>query len=168
MTDNDLSRITADLRKLYLGEDEDYRSFFDIAAQRQRRRWATDVESIRTMLMEKTTESARIVAKEMRRIGVGKFINNQRVEWFFRLDTIGQVARGDHDDLLDKQAEANANNVSKLQELDDESPDEDYLSHAFRLRLDKTITVNLPSDLTVTEADRLADFVKSLPFNRDF
>ncbi len=52
----------------------------------------------------------------------------------------------------------------------DESPsaaqaaEQKLLSHQFRLRPNLTVELRLPMDLTSTEAARLADFIKTLPF----
>ena len=39
------------------------------------------------------------------------------------------------------------------------------VSHPFRLRPEKTISLTLPTDLTPQEAQRLSDFVKTLPLS---
>jgi len=41
----------------------------------------------------------------------------------------------------------------------------DGLEHAFRLREDLTITLNLPKDLTAAEAARIGQYVATLPLN---
>lgn len=43
--------------------------------------------------------------------------------------------------------------------------DAGLFSHPFRLRPDLIVSMNLPNDLTVQEADRLARFVQALPFS---
>ena len=194
MPRSEFYKIIKALKILYNDEDGNYAAFFDKAAMRARRRWSTDIESIRAMLRI-TRPEAIVIGKTMHDIGAGKFINGRRgaetrIEWYFRLDSIGQVARGDHQNLVEIgdneiQADADPNN-EWLQESDTnpglELENSDIsigdhsgqrakivrtrLTHTFCLRHDWTITLDLPSDLTETEGDRLADFVKSLSFER--
>jgi hypothetical protein len=168
MTNNQKNNhIIQGLRALYRGEDKDYEAFFKSAATRHRNRWTTSIENMRKMF-DGSYEDAKIVAKEMQKLGVGNYIwgrhgAESRVVWKFRLDSIGQVAVGQHEDLVEKDADTEAE-----EESDDDAvraPD-GYLSHNFTLRLNETITLNLPADLTETEANRLAEFVKALPFER--
>jgi transcriptional regulator with XRE-family HTH domain len=41
------------------------------------------------------------------------------------------------------------------------------IRHTFHLRLGMPVTFDLPSDLTKAEAERLARFIRSLPFQRE-
>ncbi|KAF2989430.1 hypothetical protein OGR47_13460 [Methylocystis sp. MJC1] len=155
--------IVAQLRALYQDkEDAQYRQFFDWAATAQRNRWATTIDNICKAFEDGDRSDAKILADKMEEIGVGLYKvgrrgGKSRVEWRFRIDSVGQVARGDSTDLLEK---------GMTPEDEDENADETdgFLSHRFRLRLDETITINLPADLTQSEADRLANFVRTLPF----
>ena len=64
-------------------------------------------------------------------------------------------------------ASGNSVRVSALD--DDESETAVYpglalLPHDYRLRADLTVRLSLPSNLTSSEAHRLAEFIKTLPF----
>jgi hypothetical protein len=48
-----------------------------------------------------------------------------------------------------------------------DSSDDDLIEHVFVLRPDLPVTLDLPEDLTAAEAERLAAFVKALPFGSD-
>ena len=59
--------------------------------------------------------------------------------------------------------------IEELRAGDDELETDEgrnLLEHAFHLRKDLTVTLELPADLTQPEAERLAAFVLSLPFGR--
>jgi hypothetical protein len=45
-----------------------------------------------------------------------------------------------------------------------ETIEEGLISHRYQLRPQSAVTINLPADLTKTEAERLAAFIQSLPF----
>src|ERR1700760_104899 len=102
MAKQDTSKIIRALRELYevgaRGDHDSYKEFFGKAAQRQRSLWVTDIDSIRTMLVNQTRRNAIEVGRKMRSIGVAKFILGRRgattrVEWLYRMDLVGQVAR---------------------------------------------------------------------------
>jgi len=116
--------IIRGLRDLYNGEDEDYPWSFDRAAERRRNRWVTDIESLRKMLIGSPEpegggkrENALEVARVLDEIGVGKLTGKgetRRVEWCYRLDSIGAVACG-YRDNLNKKGDLDA----ELEEGDD-------------------------------------------------
>jgi hypothetical protein len=45
-----------------------------------------------------------------------------------------------------------------------EAVEEGLISDRYQLRPQSAVTINLPADLTKTEAERLARFIQSLPF----
>lgn len=180
MRDINRNALIEGLRALYRGDDEDYKTFFDKAAVRKKNLWNTAITSIASMLAG-SREDAIVVGKEMDRIGAGQFIVGRRgaetrVEWNFRLDSIGQVARGDHDELIaisaeeEEEVEEKGHNEvpGKPRILDDFPVPDGWLLHTFRLRPTELALIALPEDLTQTEADRMADFIRSLPFDRPY
>lgn len=166
-----IENLITKLRALYASEDEDYQSFFDHAAKKQKDLWVTDIASVRAMLVYKTQASAIEVVKEVQKAGagyyrVGRRGSPTRIEWLYQMDSVGQVARGDHSNLIFSDEARNliideASAETGLKKFDS------TLSHTFRLRRTETVTFHLPADLSETEANRLADFVRSLPFDRD-
>ena len=154
-----------DLMKLYNGDDEDYVEFFDYIAE-QEHQGAIDVETIKNVIRNQNRVDAIIVAQEMEKIGVGKFVIGRRgastrLEWRFRSDSVGQVARGDIDELVSLASEDEAGEESTINET---SASAGYIVHSFRLRPEESVSFKLPSDLSQMEASRLSDFIKSLPF----
>jgi hypothetical protein len=142
--------IITSLRGLYNGDDADYTWFFDRAAERQRNRWVTDLESLRKMLVGSsepdgggTRENALTVAKELDKIGVGRLTGKsktRRVEWLYRLDSVGEVARGDHDNLVKK-----GGSDAELEEDEEEAP---LTIPEAKRRLAKTLEID-PSKIKI-------------------
>ena len=110
------------------------------------------------------------VFKELASAGCGTFRNGRkgyksRMEWEYSLVSLGEVAKG----------EAVIPELIDLSSLDDEeddfevtSPeeaDEGLITHAFQLRPEMVLHLGFPSDLTAREAERLAAFIRTLPFD---
>jgi hypothetical protein len=76
-----------------------------------------------------------------------------RFEWTAQMVSVGQAASGETEQV-EETVEA---------ETEEEEPIA-ALKHVFRLRADVMVSFELPRDFTPTEADRLAAFVKTLPF----
>jgi hypothetical protein len=43
----------------------------------------------------------------------------------------------------------------------------DWITHTFQLRPTERVTIKLPADLTAKEAERLAGFIRQVPFGGD-
>lgn len=102
------------------------------------------------------------VFKELGALGVGRFIPGRhgyasRIEWAYSIRSLGKVAVGAGQALAEVPADATA---------DDEAPSAANagLKHEFQLRDGVKVAFELPADLSEKEADRLAAFVKALPF----
>jgi len=98
--------------------------------------------------------------KKLDEIGVGQYIvgrkgGETRFVWSFDVKSLALIALGESDELLSIPSDA---------PQDDDDP-EDELKHEFALRANMTITVRLPTDLTAREAERLAGWIRSLPFD---
>ena len=111
------------------------------------------------------------VFKELDRIGAGEFKAGRRgaqsrMEWRFSVQSLGQAANGtvrepkgiNEDDLEDTNADVG-------EDASWNEPDWiDWIDHTFQLRPDLQITFRLPADLNSKEAERLAGFIRSVPF----
>ena len=127
-------------------------------------------------------------------IGLGEFISGEGVRrprfvWGYPLTQLSQVAIGEAWELLPlpDQAPASEHEDDDAEEiLDSGEPIEAdatgsehleaeplatkaarkraSIKHNFRLREDLSVKFRLPSDLTMTEAVRLAEYIKTLPF----
>jgi len=100
------------------------------------------------------------VFKDLATLGVGRFIPGRhsypsRMEWSFSIRSLGKVATGSGSALQDVAPGATA---------DIPEADPNRLKHEFRLRDGFKVILELPADITEKEADRLALWVKSLPF----
>jgi hypothetical protein len=178
---------TALLTAMYDSHDT-YRAIFDQFAGREKNSRTTKTDRMLKLLYDlgRKADRREVIQffRNLEKAACGKYVEGRRghasrFEWEARLSSVGLVAAG-------KQA--------KVQPLgDDENrfslDDTDYpsvelapsdttsvvppsfslgagdVSHPFRLRPDKTVAVVLPSDLTPQEAQRLADFVKTLPIS---
>jgi hypothetical protein len=123
------------------------------------------VDGIREALADAGTSCNRrdviAVFKKLQHIGVGFFIVGRRSlpsrfapSPSLSLSEIGHAARGSSAPGGDRAPGPRAAGRQPI----------GLISHRYVLRPDFLLTVGLPSDLTRTEATRLAEFIKSLPF----
>lgn len=156
------SRIDLDgLRQLYKG-NQAARALLDHFAERERNRKETPVHRLLSTLPATGDKPSRAqviqVLKKLEDFGCGRFVVGRhgaksRFVWRASLVSVAQAASGE----LDEVESAPEDNGSE---------DTAMIDHAFQLRRDTTVTITLPADLTVVEAVRLADFLKTLPFER--
>jgi hypothetical protein len=98
------------------------------------------------------------VFRRLEKLDLGKFVVGRRgqpsrLEWRYRLQDVGQAAAGEITEIEEAigvdEEEASASRTTR---------------HTFQLRPESAVTLDLPSDLTQHEAQRLAEFIKTLPF----
>jgi hypothetical protein len=133
------------------------------------------------------------IFKGLEEIGCGEFKNGRRTQKsrflsIISLDTIGKAVVGDktEDDKVDNISQRSEEHQQQpeLSTKNDEDTEEDesvevipllainqeglgnLLPHSFRLRPHLLLSLNLPRDLTVSEAERLSNFSKTLPFDK--
>lgn len=99
--------------------------------------------------------------KELADIGVGQYVVGRkgaetRIVWEYDVKGLSRIAKGDVQELIGVPAGA-------IKDDDPEAGD-DIMAHEFVLRPGLKVTLRLPIDLSDREADRLAGWVKSLPF----
>jgi hypothetical protein len=99
------------------------------------------------------------VFKKLEEIGVGKFVVGRkglesRFDWSLDVKSLALMAIG--------QSVA-ADQIAPDAPMSDE--EESMIKHVFSLRPNLQIIVQLPSDLRGREADRLAGWIKTLPFD---
>jgi hypothetical protein len=100
----------------------------------------------------------REVFKDLGKASYGEYVPGRRGHpsrfvWSASLRSVGMAASGDEVEIQEVEPEGPS----------DEPPPE-MLEHTFRLRPMFPVTLSLPPDLTTTEAARLADFIRTLPF----
>ncbi len=149
------------LRKLY-GSSPAAREILDHLASRGRSWRTTSVERILASVRESDEDLSRgeviDVFKALEECGCGQFKAGRkgwpsRFEWAVQMVSAGRVAAGETEQVEDLTAE----------DLAEEEP-QAALRHTYRLRPDASVTLDLPRDLTASEAERLAQYIRTLPF----
>jgi hypothetical protein len=150
------------LRELY-GSDATARSVLDHLASRERNWATTTVDRIYANVSSDGAGVSRAdivrVFRELEACRCGEFKAGRRkwpsrFEWSVEMVGVGQAA-AQETDKVEQISEDDRRDVS----------DTNVLKHSFRLRRDLTVVFELPSDLSQTEALRLADFIKTVPFS---
>ena len=153
------------IRDLY-NSNSTARAFFDHAAKRSRNRSETTVErTIQNLSDNGTTISRADVVKffqKLQDLDCGKFIpgrhnHRSRFAWELELTSVARAAAGEPEDVQ----------VTISSDPEEFDAEDWLLTHDFHLREDFKAQINLPYDLTREEADRLAMFIKALPFETD-
>jgi hypothetical protein len=101
------------------------------------------------------------VLRALQSLGFGEFKAGRkgwpsRFETEYGLVSVGRVATGESADVETVTAE-------DVEENEDDERDQ-MLDHRYQLRPGFVIAFSLPQNLTRNEAIRLADFIKTLPF----
>lgn len=151
------------LRKLYTS-NAPARAILDHFASRERNWRTTTVDRIQANIISGGEEVSRgdviNVFKALEEYGCGQFKVGRkgwssRFEWAAQMVGVGQAAAGE---------------TEQIEEVTDEDLGEDEaeasLKHTFRLRPEVTVTLDLPKNLTSAEADRLAQYIRTLPFGQ--
>lgn len=162
-----------ELRALY-AEEGVARALLDSFADRTRNRRETTVDQLAGVVRRAGLKVERSEVIDVLRLfgdlGLGVFVVGRRgrvsrFEWRVGTVSAGQAARGERERVavLDAFEEEETAEESAAVECGD---DEEGLAitHSYVLRPEQSVTFRLPADLTRLEADRLADFIRTLPF----
>ncbi len=151
------------LKQLY-ASDPVAQAFLEHAASRKRNSGETNVERalhiLRTDGHETTRQQIISVFRSLEDCGCGQFVTGRRgwpsrFVWSMGMISVGRTAAGEQED------------AEHLEEAMEEEHDSYWLTHSFHLRPDVTLEIDLPADLTAQEAQRIARYVESLPFEID-
>jgi len=153
------------LKEIYL-KNSAARAMLDEFARRERDRTETKVENLLYLKVDNRpiTRGEIIQAfQELERVECGTFVvgrkgHRSRFQWTVGLTSVGKAAAGEDVSLDVISAEE--------REQADELPEGELETYAFPLRPNLKVELELPMDLSSTEASRLADFIKALPFDR--
>jgi len=169
---NDLEALNVDvdgLRNLYV-TNEVAQAVLDEFASRGKNSTLTTVSRVVQVFQQKGRNISRgnVVTffKALEELNCGKYISGHsrgsrgsqtRFEWKVGLVSVGQAATGE------------ASRVEENLEIEQEDFEEsdNSINHSFVLRPDFAVTLELPADLTNSEAARLSEFVKTLPFGKE-
>lgn len=148
------------LRKLYKSNAA-ARKLLDYCAGRERNARVSSVDRTATVTGLSRAEVIEVFRDfeglELGRFIVGRRGQPSRFEWQVAMVSVGQSATGE-------ATEIESDDIDDVGDDPDEASSEG-IKHTFRLRPDFPVEVELPANLTSTEASRLADFIKTLPFN---
>lgn len=168
--ENKISKI-ADLSR----NRPDFRELFEILSLWQRNQRSIDLDDFVRRFKDENIASEleqRKLSieffKKLDACGVGNFLVGRRGKstrfiWRDAMLDVAQIA-------LDKETTQNnlPEQVERTTNIDNLSDQKDHskttFSHKYILRQNYEVTLNLPVDLTETEAERLSNFIKTLPF----
>jgi hypothetical protein len=165
--------IAARLQELYRA-DGTARTLFDDAAARSYSVARTSVDRI-ARIAGTTRATAVDLCKRLDEIGVGSYKRAYtkdgdrfpaRIHWHYAPRSIGRVAKGETDELLDLRLEDADDDVEQRGAINGSSTRQrrprDFIEHRFPLREGRIAILELPMDLTRAEAERLATFIAAL------
>lgn len=153
------------LRALY-DQSPLHKAFFNWLSSRERPRHETNLDRIVAMLRARGFEADRwevtSLLRELEATGCGDFVSGRggrqsRFLWSHNLIAVGKAASG-----LEDQPEPLP--LPKVIQRRNGRRSAVELDHFFNLRPDVRLHLKLPQDLSVDEAERLAAFVRTLPF----
>jgi hypothetical protein len=160
------------LRKLYT-TNRVAKAAFDYFATCQRNKSVTKVNRLWAVLCARgqniSYAEVRDFFQELARLKCGVYIIGRRgqpsrFEWSDRLITLAQVAAGQRSEIeAFTEEEAVAENGEAMESANGElAPGDMKLSYP--LRRDRHVEIVVPKDITSNEAQRLADFIRTLQF----
>lgn len=129
----------------------------DHFASRVRDRKVVEVDRLEKLLPDITRADIIDVFKQLDELGFGRFVvgrrgASSRFEREVSLPSLGKAAAG-------------LGAIVAIAEDSDDAEDEAItISHQYRLRPTFVAQIDLPADLTENEAERLAGFIRTLPF----
>jgi hypothetical protein len=155
------------LRNMYQ-QSEAARVVLDHFAGRNRKWFKTTAKALQFALArEGRSLSQDAIVETLERLeelGLGHLRTGPRgyeFAWDFELVAVGKAARGETTVVppLPQRGKHPVEDGSSAPEEDD-----GFVEHRFLLRPEVEVNLRLPSDLTRREAERLADFMRTLPF----
>ena len=154
------TQLAEKLQNLFT-ESEIARDLFEAFSRRIKDSKQTTVERAANIVSCEYVEMRDIMMR-LGDMGVGEYIMGRkghpsRIAWNYSIRSLGEVAAGTSD---------NPAGIGHDADVEDGTSDETgkLISHAFQLREDCQIELNLPADLTTREAERLALFIKTVPY----
>lgn len=163
MIQNIDSALCDSLKAIY-GKNEAAKALLDTFATRKRDVAETTVHRAAQLAGVDYNEMLRAL-REIAEAGAGEFKVGRkgaksRIEWEYGVRSLAAAARGEGRPVK-------LDDIEEVETVED-SEEEGDVVHEFLLRPGKKVRFVLPSDLTQREAERLAGFVQSLPFEAGF
>lgn len=162
------------LRRLYRGDALAQR-FFDHLAARSKNARETTVDRLLHVLSRDGQDVARRdligLLQALQEHDAGEFIVGRRGQpsrfrWAVGMIGLAKAVRGEEDAAIQAIDESEA-----LPDINGDEPHEEEraapgtIRHVYQLRPDTQVRLDLPANLTTKEALRLAEFIKTLPFD---
>jgi hypothetical protein len=156
-----------DLRRLY-ANDASARALLDHLASRERNWSSLTVDRIHANVVASGYPASRTdivnAFRELEAFGCGTFKAGRRgwpsrFEWAVQMVDVGRAAAG----KTERVDQISREDVEPEEE--EAHPSEPSLQHTFRLRADYPVAFELPANISTAEAERLAAFIKTLPFS---
>ena len=162
------------LRRLYR-DDALAQRFFDYLAARSKNAQETTVDRLLEVLARDGQGVSRrdliglLQALQQHEAGefiVGRRGQPSRFRWKVGMVGLARAVRGEEDaaietiDERDVAAETNGDETHG-----EERPAPGTIRHVYQLRPDTQVRLDLPANLTTKEAHRLAEFIRTLPFD---
>lgn len=164
--------ITA-IKKLYV-ETKTNSLAFKIFMDREKDSKETKLERLEDLIRQEGGSPSRVeivaLMKGLQEANCGRFIvgrrgSPSRFVWSVSLRSVGLAATSGSDHVecigIDAEERDSGNANEEQTEFDHDSS----ITHSFILRPDYRVELRLPADLTSREAARLADFLRTLPFD---
>ncbi|HAD82794.1 MAG: hypothetical protein A2509_07425 [Candidatus Edwardsbacteria bacterium RIFOXYD12_FULL_50_11] len=155
---------TSKLRTLYQ-KNEIAHLFFDYIANRKNNASESRIHRIISNIKQGNNDISRSqvieLLKELENIGCGEFVAGRhgwpsRFVWNVGMISVGKIARGESQEAEELP-----------EEIETQEEDIEMIAHAYFLRANMQIEIELPDNLTKSEANRMAEFIKSLPFENN-
>jgi hypothetical protein len=173
MNDNGNKGDVDGLRALYR-DDPAAKDVLDHLAQRKYNQAETPLNRLASLVGDggstASSSDVRRVLKALEALGFGNYIpgrkgHQSRFQWgTTAMTSVGRYASG-HADVIEEVNSADVAEDEAESLADSDAANEPpQITHEFRLRPDHTVSLRFPADLTSTEAERLASFIKTLPF----
>jgi len=163
-----MNKQTIDLQTLY-AKSAIAKGFLDHFADRQNNASETTVDSMITILERQGLDPNRSaiieIFRDLESIGVGRFVvgRKQHVSRFFWSSESRGIGRQARSEVPSADYQVD---VAPSVSVAPGSSSRGFVSHPYLLRPGVQIAIDLPTDLNQTEATRIAEFIKTLPFDR--
>lgn len=161
------------LRELYK-VDRTAQALFDNLARRVNNSREQNVDQLERSLAKDGVEASRRdithVLKQLQQAGCGEYIvgrkgHPSRFRWDVEMVAVGRYAAGISTNI-DRGLPNGDEGTQTETGADGRLPASSHeFTHGFQLRPDLLVSFRLPADLTSSESVRLADFIKTLPFD---
>lgn len=147
---------------------------FEIFKSREKDSKETKLDRLEDLIRAQGVNPQRVdivsLLRGLEEAGCGRFVVGRRgapsrFEWTVSLRSVGLAATSGSDEVDQIDRDADESDGEEQANVSDELENSNSISHSFVLRPDFRVMLELPVDLTAREARRLAEFLRTLPFD---